>query len=100
MNWDFLGFLATMVSIGVAISIPFGMFTLYRAWGRRVEGRTVSDSAEMTALRERVAALEETLRSSGIGETAVRLNELEERMDFAERLITDKSRGERIEGVR
>ncbi|MEO8201185.1 MAG: hypothetical protein ABI679_11735 [Gemmatimonadota bacterium] len=98
MNWDFLGFLATMVSIGVAITIPFGMFTLYRALGRRFDRRIGADPGELEILKERLAAIEDTLRQAGETQIGPRVHDLEERMDFAERLLTDRESVHRIEG--
>jgi hypothetical protein len=58
------------------------LFPLVRAWARRLERGTVTDDLmdELVHLRERVAELE------GQGS---RMAELEERVDFAERLLTE-----------
>jgi hypothetical protein len=69
--------LGLMVFIGAVLLYP-----LVRAWARRLERGTVTDELmdELVHLRERVSELE------GQG---VRVAELEERVDFAERLLTE-----------
>ena len=58
------------------------LFPLVRAWARRLERGVVTDDVmdELVHLRERVAELE------GQGQ---RMAELEERVDFTERLLTE-----------
>jgi hypothetical protein len=71
--------------LGVFLLAVFGMLVrpLVLAWSRRISGTSVS--AEMTReldeLRQRVAELE------GGG---MRMQELEERVDFAERLLAQR----------
>lgn len=69
--------LGIMVFIGTVLVLP-----IVRAWTRRLERGTVTDELmdELVHLRERVADLE--------GQ-APRMAELEERVDFAERLLTE-----------
>ncbi len=69
--------LGLMVFIGVVLVYP-----IVRAWARRLERGVVTDDLmdELVHLRERVAELE--------GQ-APRMAELEERVDFTERLLTE-----------
>lgn len=69
--------LGLMVFVGAVLLYP-----LVRAWARRLERGVVTDDLmdELVQLRERVAELE------GQGH---RMVELEERVDFAERLLTE-----------
>lgn len=64
--------LAGTVVLGALVLGPIG-----RALARRIEGRS-AESAELLEMRSRLAALEH-------GES--RLRELEERLDFTERLL-------------
>lgn len=59
------------------------LYPLVRAWARRIEGKGQDQVLldEVTHLRERVAELEQS---------TARLHELEDRMDFAERLMTQQ----------
>lgn len=69
--------LGLLVFVGAVLIYP-----LVRAWARRLERGVVTDDLmdELVHLRERVAELE------GQGS---RMAELEERVDFAERLLTE-----------
>jgi len=69
--------LGVLVFVGTVLVYP-----LVRAWARRLERGTVTDDLmdELVHLRERVAELE--------GQGA-RMAELEERVDFTERLLTE-----------
>lgn len=79
---DFLGFVGVMATvIGLPMFMIFAVPPIAKAFARRVEGRAVpSDEtlAELDALREELADLRAL---------APRLAELEERVDFAERLL-------------
>lgn len=70
-------------------------FPLVRAWARRIEGRDQNPALldEVNQLRERVADLEQ-----GAG----RLHELEDRLEFAERMLAQRVEQARLphEGVR
>ena len=68
-----------LILIGAWLLMP-----LIRAWARRIEGRA-SDPAvleEITAMQQRIAELE-----AG----AMHTQELEERLDFAERLLAQRN---------
>lgn len=76
------GFLATIVILAGLVATVMIFAPLLRALARRIEGRREADPrlpAEVAELRDRVAELE---TREG------RLAELEERLDFAERLLT------------
>ena len=77
-----------LIPIVAIIVTGIVLFPLLRAWARRLEGRTVG-SAELEDLRARVASLEEQ---------AMRVPELEERLDFAERLLADARERQRLGG--
>jgi hypothetical protein len=91
MNWDFIGFLATAVSIGVALTIPFGIVTLYRAVGRRIERNAAGSARELAELRERLSQVEASLLT--LRDSDVRLQDVEERLDFAERVMGNAGTG-------
>ncbi len=70
--------------LGFIIAAVFLVLPLVRAWSRRIE-HGVSDAAlldEVSHLRDRVAELD------GV---SARMHELEERLDFAERLLTQRT---------
>ncbi|MBI3983487.1 MAG: hypothetical protein HY337_11290 [Gemmatimonadetes bacterium] len=77
------------MAVGVILGLP-----LIKAIVRRIEGRpTAPGSEEVQALRAEVAELRRRLESAE--DVANRVAELEERADFAERLLTqqrDRSR--------
>lgn len=73
----------TLIRLGILVFIgTVVLYPLVRAWARRLERGVVTDELmdELVQLRERVAELE------GQGH---RMVELEERVDFAERLLTE-----------
>lgn len=72
---------AVVLLLGVALILAAMLWPLIRAIARRIEGGapTAEMQGELEALRERVQHLEAT---------QVRMAELEERVDFAERLLT------------
>ena len=73
----------------------FLLLPLVRAWARRIEGKGSDPlvAEELAQLRDRVAELDHM---------SVRVHELEERLDFAERLLVqrDAAAAPRIEGHR
>ena len=77
---DWVG-VVTVMSLGIIVA-GIILFPLMRAWARRLDRGTVTDDLldELAHLRERVAELE--------GQGA-RVAELEERVDFTERLLTE-----------
>jgi hypothetical protein len=74
--------IAIVAVFGIAALLAVAMLLrpVFHAWARRLEGGAASGglAGELTDLRERVAELEGT---------HVRLQELEERVDFAERML-------------
>jgi len=65
------------------------LYPLIRAWGRRIEGRGQEPALldEVQELRDRVAELEQSLG---------RMHELEDRVDFAERMLTQQGERARL----
>jgi len=73
-GWDAVALLLVLGAIVVVILWP-----LIRAWARRIEqGGVAATEAELEALRERVRVLEEM---------QPRMMELEDRVEFAERVL-------------
>jgi hypothetical protein len=74
-----------LIAIAFIAASAFVLWPLFRAIARRIEGRGTADAShlreELMDLRERVQLLE--------GAQA-RVLELEERLDFAERLLTER----------
>ncbi len=84
---DTIGHFALFLSVGIMGAALF-LGPIGRGLARRIEGRH-ADPEGLDELRARVSELES--RSPVTGETdlvAQRLLELEERVDFAERLLT------------
>ena len=79
--------LVMMVALVGALTLP-----LIRAWARRIEGRGPDAGLhdDIAQLRERVGELESV---------AARVPELEERLDFAERLLARSDVRERLPGA-
>lgn len=93
-----VGFIILVGSLGRALFGGFGGFS----GGRRVHGRKASHR-ELTQgfddLEKRLAALEDAqaqLGTGGVDALRSRLSELEERLDFAERLLAQHREGERL----
>ncbi|HJS48272.1 MAG TPA: hypothetical protein VJ773_09830 [Gemmatimonadales bacterium] len=80
-----------MIALAFFAASAFVLWPLFRAIGRRIEGRGLADSAhlrdELMDLRERVHVLE--------GAQA-RVLEMEERLDFAERLLAERGAPARL----
>lgn len=78
---------ATIIAVIVA---GFVLWPLARALARRIEGKSIDPGLvnEVGQLRARVAELEESQH---------RLLELEERVDFSERLLTQGREGQPVE---
>jgi hypothetical protein len=76
--------LTLLIIVGAIVAFP-----LVRAWARRIEGRGGDPALldEVQQLRDRVADLEQA---------ALRVHELEERVDFAERLLTQQGERARL----
>jgi len=78
-----------LISIAMFAAAAVVLYPLFRAIGRRIEGRTADPALqrEVEELRERVRDLE-----AGQGRYA----ELEERLDFAERLLAQRREVEQL----
>jgi alkanesulfonate monooxygenase SsuD/methylene tetrahydromethanopterin reductase-like flavin-dependent oxidoreductase (luciferase family) len=65
------------------------VYPLVRAWARRIEGKGQDPALleEIGYLRERIAELEQS---------TARLHELEDRMDFTERMMTQQGQRARL----
>jgi len=81
---------AVLITIAVMGTLLLLVWPLIRAFARRLEGGAASNElqAEVETLRSRVQQLEE-----GQG----RLTELEERLDFAERLLAQSREPDRLQ---
>jgi Tfp pilus assembly protein PilO len=83
-----------LIALGVLAACAVVLYPLMRALGRRIEGHGGSDPElrrEVEQLRSRMGDLE-TLQH--------RVMELEERVDFAERLLAQRREPERLPGAR
>jgi Tfp pilus assembly protein PilO len=81
-----------IISLAFFAACALVLYPLMRAMGRRIEGRSGHDpvlAEEVAQLRARVAEIE-TMQH--------RVVELEERVDFAERLLAQRRSGERLPG--
>ena len=82
MDLSFLRFLGTIVAIGLAVALPIAFLMRVRASTRLPPGHGTPDGAELESrVREYGAQLDGALR---------RIEELEERVDFAERLLAQR----------
>jgi Tfp pilus assembly protein PilO len=81
---------AVVLLLGVAILVAGLLWPLIRAFARRIEGGAAGAElqAEVDSLRERVRQLEEM---------PPRMAELEERVDFAERVVAKGREPERLD---
>lgn len=75
--------LVAVVIVVITVATAFVLAPLFRAWARRIEGRSADPQlqGEVDQLRDQVAELE-PLRG--------RIHELEERIEFAERLLAQR----------
>ena len=82
-----------LLVLAVLAAATIVLFPLFRAIGRRIEGRggmSAEARAELEELRERISRLEEA---------HPRMTELEERVDFAERLLAQREPARLREGA-
>ena len=99
MDWGFLNFMAVMVSIGLAVSLPFGAVHVFKALATRLERKDASGAADIDSLNRRIVELEE-INLRQMESVSQRLEELEERVDFAERLLASEKKPAQIQGER
>jgi hypothetical protein len=85
MSSDNISLIAVLVVVASAVLLR----PVMRAWARRIGGDAANPALadEVAELRERMAELE------GSG---TRLQELEERVDFAERMLAKRDEAERL----
>ena len=83
------GIAAVVLLLGAGLIVAALLWPLIRAFARRIEGGAASAGmqAEMDTLRERLRQLEEM---------APRMAELEERLDFAERIVAKSREPDRL----
>jgi hypothetical protein len=83
------GFAAVVLLLGVGLILAALIWPLIRAIARRIEGGAASAGlqTEVDALRERVRQLEEM---------APRMADLEERLDFTERVVAQGREPDRL----
>ncbi|MEI2718840.1 MAG: hypothetical protein V9E87_01665 [Gemmatimonadales bacterium] len=76
--------LTLLIIVGAIVFYP-----LVRAWARRIEQRGQEPALldEVQTLRDRVADLEQSV---------ARMHEIEDRMDFAERMLTQRAESARL----
>lgn len=93
---EFLSFLGVMAAvIGLPTFIVFAVPPIARAVARRVEGNVIGRD-EVEALRGELEALRDEV--SDLRSAAARLPELEERLDFTERLLAREREAARLPG--
>ncbi|MBA2292346.1 MAG: hypothetical protein H0W15_07820 [Gemmatimonadales bacterium] len=92
---DGVGDFAFWIAIGVGqVAFWAAMTPLIKAFARRIEGRGGSDDVHIVALEARLTDIENRALTSGeVDNQFIRLAELEERVDFAERLLTQAKPG-------
>jgi hypothetical protein len=95
MMGDGVGDFAFWIAIGAGqIAFWAAMTPLIKAFAKRVEGSGGSDDEHIAALEARLADIENRALTSGeVDNQFIRLAELEERVDFAERLLTQARPG-------
>jgi hypothetical protein len=93
MDSDAIKLLGVLLSIGLAGSFTYGAITLISSFARRVEGRRTGD---MDALADQVEDLR--LRVEEGEAVRSRLVELEERLEFAERMLAQQREAPRLPG--
>jgi hypothetical protein len=73
-----------LAALGLVVVGAWLLMPLIRAWAKRIEGRAVDPdlAEEIARMRDRIAELELSV---------MRTQELEERLDFAERLLAQRS---------
>ena len=94
MDSEVLKVLFMLLSVGLAGVLTFGSLTLIRAFARRIEGGR--SSSELSALADQVDYLRQKVEESE-GDRA-RIVELEERLEFAERLLAREGDRVRLPG--
>lgn len=82
MDLHFLGFLGTVLAMGMAVALPIAFLIRVRAGTKPPALIGGTERADLeTAVRDQAVQLDDALR---------RIGELEERLDFTERLLTQR----------
>ncbi len=88
---EVIGVLAPLFGLLLlAGGVSYFGFIVLQAFRTRVLGEPGAGPAELEELRERIADLEDQVASGGQFQTDPRVLELEERVDFAERLLASE----------
>lgn len=97
---DGVGDLAFWIAIGIiGVSFWQAMTPLIKAFARRIEGKHAGADEQLLAIEARLLELEHRGMTSGEVEAQFsRLAEVEERLDFAERLLTKAEQGQLPDG--
>jgi hypothetical protein len=80
-----------LISLGFFAACAFVLYPLMKAIGRRIEGKASVGSPALTAELDQLRA-----RLTEVENWNHRLAELEERVDFAERLLSQRREPERL----
>lgn len=88
---DGIGDMAFWLAIGgIGVAFFVAMTPVFKALGTRISGRS-GDNGRLTEIEQRLEAIEGTALTSGEVESQFsRFDELEGRLDFAERMITQQ----------
>ena len=78
-----------MIALAFIAASAFVLWPLFRALARRIEGRGGAGAAELARLKEEVLDLREQVHH--LEGVQARILEMEERLDFAERLLADRT---------
>lgn len=78
-----------MIALAFIAATAFVLWPLFRAIARRIEGRGGAGAADLARLKEEVIDLREQVHH--LEGAQARILELEERVDFAERLLADRA---------
>ena len=81
-----------LISLAFFAACAFVLYPLMRAIGRRIEGRSVGTDPTLRAEVEQLHS-----RLAEVDALQHRVMELEERVDFAERLLSQRREPERLE---
>ncbi len=81
-----------LIPIGMLAVFSSMMYPLIRAWARRIEAKGAGniDAAQLDELRDELRHLHERLDAMEMEDP--RVTELEERLDFAERVLAQQHR--------
>lgn len=97
---DGAGDFAFWIAVGIGqVAFWAAMTPMIKAFAKRIEGKTAADDPRVVVLESRLAAVEDRALTSGeVDNQFIRLAELEERVDFAERLLTQRGEAAKLNG--